>query len=145
MQVGEAKALHTTKRSSGIDVSDPSLAEAWASIRTDGEPQTNWCAFTYAEGSNSVIDLLGSGTGGVPELCSILLDSMVAFCGVRVGDDKGSARFHRILFVGEEVGGMKKGRAALAKNAVFAVFEGASGGDHDFSSVDDLSAASVFQ
>ena len=28
---------------------------------------------------------------------------MVAFCAVRAGEDKRSPRFHRILFVGEEV------------------------------------------
>lgn len=49
MLAGEAKALHTTKRSSGIDVSDPELAQAWASVRQDSDPQMNWCAFTYAE------------------------------------------------------------------------------------------------
>lgn len=69
---------------------------------------------------------------------------MVAFCAVRVGDDARSPRFHRILFVGEEVGGMKRGRAALGKNAVFGVFEGASAGDHEFGSVDELAAAGVF-
>lgn len=39
----------------------------------------------------------------MPELCSALKESMVAFCAVRVGDDARSPRFHRILFVGEEV------------------------------------------
>lgn len=48
MLAGEAKALHTTKRSSGIDVSDPELAQSWASVQQDSDPQ-NWCAFTYAE------------------------------------------------------------------------------------------------
>ena len=49
MLAGEAKALHTTKRSSGIDVSDPELAEAWANVRQDSDPQIDWCALTYAE------------------------------------------------------------------------------------------------
>ena len=49
MLAGEAKALHTTKRSSGIDVSDPKLAQAWASVKQDSDPQVNWCAFTHAE------------------------------------------------------------------------------------------------
>ncbi|CAM9443340.1 unnamed protein product [Scytosiphon promiscuus] len=144
MLAGEAKALHTTKRSSGIDISDPELAQTWASVRKDTDPQPDWCAFTYAEGSNQVIVLLGSGSGGVPELCSTLRESMVAFCAVRVGGDGRSPRFHRILFVGEEVGGMKRGRAALGKNAVFAVYEGASAGDHEFSSVSELSASTAF-
>lgn len=48
MLAGEAKALHTTKRSSGIDVSGPELAQAWTSVQQDSDPQ-NWCAFTYAE------------------------------------------------------------------------------------------------
>lgn len=49
MLAGEAKALHTTKRSSGVDVSDPALADAWARVRQDSEDQTNWCAFAHAE------------------------------------------------------------------------------------------------
>lgn len=43
-----------------------------------------------------------------------------------------------------QVGGMKRGRAALGKNAVFAVLEGASAGDHEFGSVPELAAAEVF-
>lgn len=93
--------------------------------------------------------MLGSGTGGLPELCSALDESMVAYCAIRKtpltggggSGGGGSDRFHRILFVGEEVGGMKRGRAALQKNAVFGVLEGASGGDHEFGSVGDLAAA----
>ncbi|CAN0090563.1 unnamed protein product [Laminaria digitata] len=143
MLAGEAKALHTTKRSSGVDVSNPALADAWARVRQDSEDQTNWCAFSHAEGSNNVLALLGSGTGGIPELCSALKESMVAYCAVRIegAAGGGTGRFHRILFVGEEVGGMKRGRAALQKNAVFAVLEGASGGDHEFGTVGELAAA----
>ena len=87
--------------------------------------------------------LLGSGTGGLPELCSVLNESTVAYCAIRIeaAAGGGTGRFHRILFVGEEVGGMKRGRAALQKNAVFAVLEGASGGDHEFGSVGDLATA----
>lgn len=39
---------------------------------------------------------------------------------------------------------MKRGRAALGKNAVFAVFEGASAGDHEFGSVAEVAEAGVF-
>lgn len=49
MLAGEAKALHTTKRSSGVDVSDPALADAWARVRQDSDPQTDWCAFHHAQ------------------------------------------------------------------------------------------------
>ncbi|CAN0428194.1 unnamed protein product [Ascophyllum nodosum] len=69
MLAGEAKALHTAKRSSGVDVSDPALADAWDRVRRDSDPQTDWCAFTHAEasaediGSNQVIALLGPDRG----------------------------------------------------------------------------------
>lgn len=94
--------------------------------------------------------LLGIGSGGLTELCSALDETKVAFCGLRVKDggggdaSGGTPRFHRIMFVGEQVGGMKRGRAALQKNAVFAVFEGASAGDHEFGSLAELSSAAVF-
>ena len=102
------------------------------------------------QGSNQVIALLGSGSGGLAELCSALDETKVAFCGLRVtgggGDATGAAapRFPRIVFVGEEVGGMKRGRAALQKNAVFAVLEGASAGDHAFGSLAELSSSEMF-
>lgn len=51
----------------------------------------------------------------------------------------------RIMFVGEDVGGMKKGRAALQKNAVFGIFEGASAGDHVFNSLSDLREAAALR
>lgn len=50
---------------------------------------------------------------------------------------------YRIKFVGEDVSGLKRGRAALQKNAVFAVLEGASAGDHEFNSVAELAAATA--
>lgn len=79
-------------------------------------------------------------------MCSALNDSMVAFCGLRLPTDGDvrAPRFHRVLLVGEDVGGMKRGRAALQKNAVFAIFEGASGGDHEFNSVKELAQAPAF-
>lgn len=54
-----------------------------------------------------------------------------------------SARAHDRTHA-RQVGGMKRGRAALGKNAVFAVYEGASAGDHEFGSVAELAAASSF-
>lgn len=99
---------------------------------------------TQQQGSNQVIRLLGTGSGGLAELCSALSEQLVAFCAIRISDSSGRApRFHRIIFVGEEVGGMKRGRAALQKNAVFAVFEGASAGDHEFGSLTELAEASA--
>lgn len=92
--------------------------------------------------------LLGSGSGGLTELCSALNETMVAYCALRVtGEDLNALapRFHRVMFVGEEVGGMKRGRAALQKNAVFAVFEGASAGDHEFGSVGEFAGAEALR
>lgn len=59
MLAGEAKALHTTKRSSGVDISHPVLAETWAKVRQDSDPQTDWCAFHHAEVSlqRSIVQL----------------------------------------------------------------------------------------
>ncbi|CAM9321539.1 unnamed protein product [Sphacelaria rigidula] len=99
MLAGEAKALHTTKRSSGVDVSDPALAEAWAKVQRDSDPQTDWCAFHHAEastGSNNVMALLGCGSGGLAELCSALDESKVTYCALRLGTAS-APRFHRLL------------------------------------------------
>ncbi|CAM9624941.1 unnamed protein product [Discosporangium mesarthrocarpum] len=143
MLQGEAKALYTSRRSSGVDLSDPALTEAWAKVRSD-ESAEDWCAFTYSGSSSTVLALLGCGCGGVAELCSSLSENIVAFCGLRVLIG-GRPRFFRVAFVGEHVGGMKKGKAALHKNAAFNILEGASGGDHSFGSIPEfLAGAQAF-
>lgn len=76
-------------------------------------------------------------------MCAALNDSVVAFCALRLGSrgDQKAPRFCRIMLVGADVGGMKKGRAALQKNAVFAIFEGASAEDYVFNSLSELAEA----
>ena len=144
MLSGDAKALHTTHRSSGVDVSDSALAEAWEAVRDDAtgvffslllllfqlltsfrSVGTNYCLFTYAEGSSPVICVHTIGEDGLSGLEAAISEDLILFGGIRV-QVGGSVRFCAFMRIGENVGGMKRGKAALHKNAVLNVMEGIS-------------------
>ena len=87
---------------------------------------TNYCLFTYAEGSSPVICLHAVGEDGLGGLEATLSEDLVLFGGVRI-QMGGSVKFYSFIRVGENVGGMKRGKAAMHKNAVLNVLEGVSG------------------
>ncbi|KAG5190870.1 hypothetical protein JKP88DRAFT_352499 [Tribonema minus] len=121
MQVGDAKALHTTQRSSGLDVSSPELAAAWQKVRSKSD--SHWCLFGYGPGGNTQIVVTAAGSDGFEGLRSSLTDSMAAWAGLRVSV-LGSTKFVRLAFIGTEIAGMKRAKASLHRNAVFHLFEG---------------------
>lgn len=90
------------------------VEEAWKRIQSDGDP-TTWAAFTL-EGKNYV----GTTGNDVDGFLASLTEDKVYFCGLRV-----DAKFFRILYVGADVGIIKKNKAHLQKNAPFNVMEGA--------------------
>ncbi|CAM9659992.1 unnamed protein product, partial [Phaeothamnion confervicola] len=61
---------------------------------------------------------------GFNGLRGALDDGIVAFGAFTCAVD-GQRRFIRLVYVGEDVSGMKRGKAALHKNAVFNLLEGA--------------------
>jgi hypothetical protein len=95
---------------------------AWEAVRSDSSPE-NYCLFTYSEGSNSVITLLAVGSEGLEGVCSAARPEAVIFGVVRVVA-AGHVKFVSLFFVGEDVVGMRKGRASLHKNAVLQLFDG---------------------
>eukprot|EP00929_Paragymnodinium_shiwhaense_P110109 TRINITY_DN76818_c0_g1_i1.p1 TRINITY_DN76818_c0_g1~~TRINITY_DN76818_c0_g1_i1.p1 ORF type:complete len:141 (+),score=16.39 TRINITY_DN76818_c0_g1_i1:136-558(+) len=108
------------KATSGLDVSDASIAEAWAKVRLDGEP-TTWLVLEYE--SKNKLQMKASGPGSAEDLLAVLTNDEVLFGGIRAQDGK----FFRIMCVGEDAGGMVKGRAAAHKNAAFNALEGCVG------------------
>lgn len=108
-----------------MDVSDPSVAEAWQAVRDDASP-VNYCVLTYAAGSNNQIVCSHAGSDGLEGLFDRIRDDDVTFGGLRVTVD-GAVKFFAFGCVGEEVGGMKRGRAALHQNAVVNALEGIHG------------------
>mmetsp|Transcript_39234 Transcript_39234/g.124712 ORF Transcript_39234/g.124712 Transcript_39234/m.124712 type:complete len:144 (+) Transcript_39234:86-517(+) len=108
------------KVSSGLDVQDPAITEAWARVRADGEPET-WLLLEY-EGK-SKLKLRAVGAGGAEELLANVGDDQVTFGGLRTK----AGKFLCLMCMGEEVGGMARGRAAAHKNAAFNALEGTIG------------------
>mmetsp|Transcript_41312 Transcript_41312/g.95130 ORF Transcript_41312/g.95130 Transcript_41312/m.95130 type:complete len:147 (-) Transcript_41312:101-541(-) len=105
------------KASSGLDVSDAAIAEAWQKVRDDSAPE-KWMLLSYD--GKSKLKLHGTGTGGADELLDKMTDDEVYFGGLRTS----GAKFLCLQCVGEGVGAMAKGRAAAHKNAAFNSLEG---------------------
>mmetsp|Transcript_4601 Transcript_4601/g.6544 ORF Transcript_4601/g.6544 Transcript_4601/m.6544 type:complete len:142 (+) Transcript_4601:569-994(+) len=109
------------KAATGMITSSDRVAEvesAWARIRSDND-EISWATFTV-DGKQSY-KLFAQGKDGVDGLTNSLTEDGVFFCGLRVKDNK----FVRILYVGSEVGIIKKNKAQMLKNAPFNAMPGA--------------------
>ena len=105
------KELYTAKRSSGVDVSSPSIAATWAAVRSD-DSDTNWMLLGYT--APNCIDVVGNGSGGFDELAELLSDDKALFGGIRAVDSGGKIKFYFVYFVGNNLGGMAKGSKYLS-------------------------------
>eukprot|EP00401_Gymnodinium_catenatum_P080771 CAMPEP_0117475032 /NCGR_PEP_ID=MMETSP0784-20121206/9587_1 /TAXON_ID=39447 /ORGANISM="" /LENGTH=149 /DNA_ID=CAMNT_0005269269 /DNA_START=39 /DNA_END=488 /DNA_ORIENTATION=+ len=108
------------KVSSGLDVSDAGIAQEWGKVRNDSD-ETTWMLLEY-EGK-SKLKVCASGKGGATELLAMLTEDKIFFGGFRTTEGK----FLHLMSVGEDAGGMARGRAAAHKNAALNALEGASG------------------
>lgn len=101
------------------DTSDPAIREAIEDVRDDGT-DTDWAAFGYK--SKTVLGVHASGNTGHAGLMEVCTDDAVLFCLLRLIDgDQESRRvkFIGLTFVGEDVGGMQRGRVATHKGGFF--------------------------
>ncbi|KAJ1423740.1 hypothetical protein B484DRAFT_451761 [Ochromonadaceae sp. CCMP2298] len=112
------KELYTAKRPSGLDTSSPELATLVQAFRSD-EDATNWLVFKVA---GSSVAAHGSGSDGLVGLLDALNDEDVYYAALRCSIG-GMVKFYHIYFVGENVGGLKKGKACLFKPAVFGLVD----------------------
>ena len=119
---GSLSELHTKTKSSGLDLTDPALVQAWRDVRDDAQ-DTDWCLFGYS--SKSKIQLAGKG-GGFDGLQAALNDDKIFYGGIRLHTSKG-VRFLFLAIIGDNVNGMAKGRAGMHKQAVYNCFEGVIG------------------
>lgn len=86
MQVGDAAALHTQQRSSGVDLSGEEIQRIWSAVRSD-EESTNWILLGYEAGSRSKLTVFAHGEGGFTDLSAHLVDDQVLFGVFRVEAD----------------------------------------------------------
>lgn len=112
------KELYTAKRSSGLDTSCPQCSQLITNLRSDTDP-TNWILLKVA---GTTLSAHGSGSNGLPELIRSINDDDV-FYGAVKSSVKGQIKFYHIYFVGNNVNGMKKGKASLYKSTVFGLIE----------------------
>ena len=117
------KELYEAKRDSGIRIDDPIIIEAWQRVRSEEDP-TNFLLLRYV--SQRDITLLSAGHGGFDELLSKLQDDEVIFGAFRARLN-GMTKYFTIMFTGNNVGGMKKGKASLHKAGVLNFFDGSHG------------------
>ena len=117
---GSLSELHTKKKSSGVNVGDPCLREAWEAVRDD-RSSTDWLWLSYEDGSKDRIAVHASGDGGLGAMVESMSEENVLFGGLRLD----GGRFVTLTRIGENVGGMARGRAGMHRPGVLGTFEGA--------------------
>lgn len=75
---------------------------------------------SYADGTT--LRVCGSGTGGIDELLLALNDDEAFFGCLRVKIQT-SIKFYSLSFVGDNLSGMKRGKASLHRSGVLNAFE----------------------
>mmetsp|Transcript_2369 Transcript_2369/g.3727 ORF Transcript_2369/g.3727 Transcript_2369/m.3727 type:complete len:152 (+) Transcript_2369:99-554(+) len=112
------KELYTAKRSSGVDASNPKLQEMIDLLKSDADP-TNFLIFKVVE---SKVEPHAFGMGGITQFSSCLDDDDVYYGAIRCSVG-GMVKFYHVYFVGENVGGMKKGKASMFKPTIFGMID----------------------
>ena len=113
-----AKALNALRAQTDVDVTDAAIAAAWGRVVSSGT--RGWLALTYE--SKKKLKLLGSGDdGGYAALRDVLADDQVVYGAFRCADP---AKIVFVAWVGEEAGGMVKGRATAHTQSVENALEG---------------------
>ena len=113
------KELYGAKRSSGLDVSDPTIQITIKNLKDDSS-DINWILFNVTP-SNSLASH-SSGSNHFVGLKSNLTDDDV-FYGVIKVVVSNKTKFYHIFFVGLNVTAMKKGKSSLYKSLVFSLVE----------------------
>jgi hypothetical protein len=112
------KELYTAKRSSGVDCSDPRILEEWERIKDEHNP-TQWLLIGYS--NSSTVNLIQNGEK-FEEMLSFMTDDECLFGVFRVRLS-GADKFCSLSFVGENLNGMKKGKASMHRSAILNLFE----------------------
>ena len=113
------KELYTAKRPSGLNTSNVDLQPAIDKLRSDEDP-TNWLLLKVA-GTSVVVH--GFGADGLVGFSAALNDDDAYYGVIRCTVD-GLVKFYHVYFVGQNMSGMKKGKASMYKSAIFSMVDG---------------------
>jgi hypothetical protein len=105
------------------DVTSPSLAEAYAAVRSDSNP-TTWAVLGYSNGDQIVVE--STGTGGIAEMANHFKDDACQYGYVRVttGDEESKrAKFVLISWGGRRAGILRKAKMSVHKADVKTIFK----------------------
>lgn len=122
------KELYTAKRESGVDMStDAAILTTFDQLKSS-DNDTNWLLISMV-GNTPKMQLKSKGSS-VDEFIAAFSDDD-AFYGVirvQIADHGVSCvKFMHVFYVGENVGGMKRGKHSLFRSGVFASLEGCHG------------------
>ena len=110
------KELYTAKRSAGVDVSDEHIHSIWESVR-NGE--LNWMLLVV-DGNKA--KLHASGATEVSDLIEHLSDDDMYFGFFRT-QVASYQKIYGLSFLGNNVAGLKRGKASLYKAGILNAFE----------------------
>ena len=105
-----------------LDLSDPAIADAIATVRSDATPQT-YCILSYKSKSTLGVETLGEGSAfaAIDEM----EDDKVSYALLRVANTRDqeskTVKFCFVTYVGPSVGGMARGRVGAHKGQVKAL------------------------
>lgn len=99
---------------------ESSATAALKDVRSNDIP-TNWVLFTYSESGKNTLELVGTGSGGVEELKSHLIESKMFYGLVRVTekiDNSITVKFVFVLWCGTKVPFVQKGKMTTHKGSI---------------------------
>ena len=108
----------------GMKTADAAVAavvDGWARVRDDSS-SVEWAVYVL---DGKTYKLAAEGAGR-PELVAALDEAAVNFCGF-LDDPPNARKFYHLLYVGADVGIIKRNKAQLQKSAVFNAMPGAAG------------------
>ncbi|KAF2813569.1 actin depolymerizing protein [Mytilinidion resinicola] len=104
-----------------MNIDTPAIQAAYASVRAESSPE-NWLLLSYASPTSDALTLTATGSGGLEELKTHLLDDQAQYAYLRVeyANDSESTRvkFALIIWIGERTRVMRKAKVGFQSGEV---------------------------
>ena len=129
MLSGASAALYEQKTTSGLNLDDGPLSDAWARLRDDTSFGWLVCGYPSTEGGSDTgrVVLLESGAGNFADLVACLDENRVAYGAFAVRARSGDVKVRKLVsfaWVGPGVTGLARARVSMHRSAVDGYFGG---------------------